>query len=241
MSKLRLGTSGWSYDSWVGNFYPEDTDKSDMLEHYVTRFNSVEINATFYRLPFENMVKGWRNKAPDDFSYSAKGARRITHYNKLEDIDNYLERFLERMQKLKPALETILWQFPPSFKKNTELLENFANKLPEDQRFAFEFRDTSWLDEQVYRLLSDTDNTIVWVSSSDMPDDCVATSDYIYTRFHGLEDGYTYAYSRSELEPWAEVIQQNMDKGKDAYVYFNNTGGHATECVEMMHKMLDQG
>jgi len=203
MGNLRLGTSGWSYDNWVGNFYPDGTDKSDMLDYYATRFNSVEINATFYRLPFENMIKGWQNKAPGDFSYSAKGARRITHYNKLEDIDEYLDRFLERILKLNPTLETILWQFPPSFEKNTDLLKEFIGKLPENQRFAFEFRDTSWLDEEIYRLLRSNDNAIVWVSSPEFPDDCVSTADYIYIRLHGLEGGYKYSYSKQELEPWA--------------------------------------
>ena len=85
--KLHIGTSGWSYDEWVGDFYPAGTSKCDMLEYYVKQFNSVEINATFYRMPFENMVKGWRNRAPDTFSYSVKGNRQITHYNKMKDVE----------------------------------------------------------------------------------------------------------------------------------------------------------
>jgi len=238
MSKLRMGTSGWSYDNWIGKFYPDGTSKSEMLDYYVSQFNSVEINATFYRLPFENMVKGWRNKAPDDFSYSVKGNRRITHYNKLQDIDDYLQRFLERIQQLGPALETIFWQFPPSFEKDVDRLENFVRKLPEKPRFAFEFRDISWLDDEVYQLLEEHNSAIVWQSSGTFPDDCTVTADFIYIRFHGLEGGYKYSYSKSDLEPWADIIQKQLNEERDVHVYFNNTGGNAAKSVEMMKNLL---
>lgn len=238
MSRLFLGTSGWSYDGWIGNFYPDGTSKSDMLEYYVSRFTSVEINATFYRLPFENMVKGWRNKAPRGFAYSAKGSRRITHYNKLQDIDDYLDRFLERIGQLGAALATIFWQFPPAFGKDVGRLENFIRKLPEEPRFAFEFRNTSWLDNEVYRLLEDHNHAIVWQSSGKFPDDTTATADFIYIRFHGLEGGYKYSYSKSDLEPWADIIRRQLNSGRDAHVYFNNTGGNAVECVGMMKELL---
>jgi uncharacterized protein YecE (DUF72 family) len=237
MSKLYIGTSGWSYDEWVGEFYPEGTSKSDFLEYYVEQFNSAEVNATFYRLPFENMVKGWRNKAPVNFVYSIKGNRRITHYNKMQDIDEYLSHFISRVRQLGPALRTIFWQFPPSFKKDTARLKSFLEKLPEDQQFAFEFRHTSWLDDEIYDLLRDNNSAIVWQSSGKFPVDCTPTADFIYIRFHGLT-GYKYSYEQSELEPWAEIIQNQLDEGRDAKVYFNNTGGNAPECARMMREML---
>lgn len=186
MSKLYIGTSGWSYDNWVGDFYPDGTSKSDYLEYYVKQFNSVEVNATFYRLPFENMVKGWWNKAPDDFRYSIKANRRITHYNKMQDIDEYLDRFLSRVYELESVLKTIFWQFPPSFEKDTARLKSFLQKLPDDRQFAFEFRDTSWLDVNIYDLLRDSNSAIVWQSSGKFPDDCTPTADFVYIRFHGL-------------------------------------------------------
>lgn len=238
MSTLYLGTSGWSYDSWIGEFYPDGISKSDMLEFYVKEFNSAEVNATFYQLPFENMVKGWRNKAPDNFVYSVKGNRRITHYNKLEDIEEDLDRFLDRIEELGDPLGTIFWQFPPSFHKDLELLASFLDQLPEDQRFAFEFRDTSWLDNEVYALLRDNNSAIVWQSSGEFPDDCTPTADFIYIRFHGLAGGYKYSYSKSDLEPWAQIIQEQLDEGRDARVYFNNAGGNAPESARMMRELL---
>lgn len=238
-TKLYIGTSGWSYDSWVGDFYPEETGKSDMLEYYIKQFNSAEINATFYRLPFENMVKGWRNKADDNFSYSVKGSRQITHYNKLEDIEKYLSRFLDRIGQLGDPLGSILWQFPPGFKKNISRLQNFMEQLPAEHDYAFEFRHISWLDDEVYELLATNDSAIVWQSSAGMPDDCTATTDFIYTRFHGLEGGYRYCYTREDLKPWADIFKRHLDEGREARIYFNNTGGNAPECARMMEELLE--
>lgn len=238
MSKLFIGTSGWSYDSWIGDFYPEGTGKSDMLEYYIEHFDSVEINATFYRLPFENMVKGWKNKAPEDFTYSVKGSRQITHYNRLKDVDEYLDRFLKRIVNLGDPLETIFWQFPPNFKKDADRLESFMSMLPEDLKFAFEFRHTSWLTDEIYDLLDDINAAVVWQSSAEFPDDCTPTADFIYTRFHGLEGGYKYSYSEEDLKPWADIFQRHLKEGRDAHIYFNNTGGNAAESAEMMRDML---
>jgi len=237
MANLYIGTSGWSYDGWAGDFYPEGTSKSDYLEYYVKQFDSVEVNATFYRLPFENMVKGWRNKASDDFRYSVKGHRRITHYNKLNDIQDHLNKYLSRVRQLEDSLKTVFWQFPPSFGKDLERLKQFIQLLPEDQQFAFEFRHTSWLDQEVYELLRDNNYAIVWQSSGKFPDDCTPTADFIYIRFHGLT-GYKYDYKASDLKPWAEIIEQQLNEGRDAQVYFNNAGGNAAESARMLRKML---
>lgn len=236
--ELYIGTSGWSYDDWVGDFYPEGTSKSDFLSYYIDHFNSVEVNASFYNIPYENVVKGWRNKAPDDFKFSVKGHRRITHYNRMKDIEEPLERFLDRVNQLGDPLKTIFWQFPPSFKKDTERLKSFLDQLPENQKFAFEFRHTSWLDEEVYELLRYENAAIVWQSSGKFPDDCTPTANFIYIRFHGLTD-YKYSYRSSDLEPWAEIIQKHLDDGKDAHVYFNNTGGNAFESAQMLKEILN--
>lgn len=239
-SKLHIGTSGWSYDSWVGDFYPEGTDKSDMLEYYMQQFDSVEINATFYRLPFENMVKSWRRKAGDRFTYSVKGSRQITHYNKLSGVEEHLSRFLERIEPLGEPLGSIFWQFPPGFKKDLPRLREFIVMLPQKHSYAFEFRHTSWLDEEVYRLLENHNSAIVWQSSPEMPDDCTPTADFIYIRFHGLEGGYRYSYSREDLKPWADIVGRYLEEGKEARVYFNNTGGNASESARMMEELLTE-
>lgn len=236
MSDLWIGTSGWSYKGW-SNFYPADVSQKDYLEYYIKQFNSVEVNATYYNLPTENAVNNWKKTADDNFHFSVKGHRRITHYNKMKDIDEPLNQYLSRVRRLGESLKTIFWQFPPNFKKNGERLESFLGKLPDDQKFAFEFRHTSWLDEEVYNLLSDKNAAIVWQSSGKFPNDCTPTADFIYIRFHGLT-GYRYNYKKLDLEPWAEIVQKQLDEGRDAQVYFNNPGGNAVESAQMLREML---
>lgn len=237
MPDLLIGTSGWSYKNW-SDFYPKDGSQKDYLEYYTGRFNSVEVNATYYNLPSENTVNNWREKAADDFYFSVKGHRRITHYNKMKDIDEPLNQFLSRILLLGDTLKTVFWQFPPSFTKNAQRLESFLRKLPDDQQFAFEFRHISWLDEEIYELLSEKDAAIVWQSSGKFPNDCTPTTDYIYIRFHGLT-GYRYSYKKSDLEPWAEIVQNQLNEGRDAQIYFNNPGGNAIESAQKMRKLLN--
>jgi uncharacterized protein YecE (DUF72 family) len=236
MSDLWIGTSGWSYKNW-GDFYPEDVSQKDYLEYYTQQFNSVEVNATYYNIPTENAVDNWKETANANFRFSVKGHRRITHYNKMKDIDDALNQYLSRVRRLGESLKTVFWQFPPSFKKNAERLDKFLQKLPEDQKFAFEFRHTSWLDEEVYDMLADKNAAIVWQSSGEFPNACIPTADVIYIRFHGLT-GYRYNYKKSDLEPWAKIVQKQLDKGRTAQIYFNNPGGNAIESARMLREML---
>jgi uncharacterized protein YecE (DUF72 family) len=239
MSKLLIGTSGWSHDGWATDFYPEGTGKSNYLSYYVSQFNSVEANAPFYRLPSEETITSWRNEASEEFLFSVKGHRRITHYNKLKKVKEPLYEYLSRIRQLEESLQTVFWQFPPNFCKNIERLEQFVQLLPDDQQFAFEFRHESWLCSDIYELLQDHNYPIVWQSSSDFPDDCIPTADSIYIRFHGLT-GYRYSYKKSDLEPWASVVKRHLDEGKDAQVYFNNAGGNAAASAQMFRAMLNQ-
>lgn len=117
-------------------------------------------------------------------------------------------------------------------------LTSFHQKLPDDLTCAFEFRHRSWLDNDVYDLLGEHNSAIVWQSSGRFPDDCTPTADFIYLRFHGLQGGYTYSYTREDLEPWAEIIGGQLDEGRDARVYFNNTGGNAPEAAATMQELL---
>lgn len=237
MAKLFIGTSGWSYKNWKGSFYPESLSQNHYLEHYINQFNSVEINATYYSIPSVSAVEGWKEKAKDGFHFSVKGHRRITHYNKMKDIDEPLNLFLSRVRMLGNSLKTVYWQFPPNFKKNEQRLEQFLKKLPDDQHFAFEFRHRSWLDKDIYELLSHKNAAIVWQSSGEFPDDCRPTADFIYIRFHGLT-GYQYSYKESDLKPWVNIIQEQLKAGRNAQAYFNNPGGNAPESARMMRKLL---
>lgn len=237
MSEILIGTSGWSYKGW-SHFYPDDVPKKNYLDYYTKQFNSVEVNATYYNLPSENAVDNWKETAADNFKFSVKGHRRITHYNKMKDIDEPLYQYLGQLRRLGDVLKTVIWQFPPNFKKTTKRLEKFLEKLPDDQQFAFEFRHTSWLDEEVYELLSDKNAAIVWQSSEKFPNDCTPTADFIYIRFHGLT-GYRYNYKKSDLEPWVEIVQSQLNEGRDAQIYFNNPGGNAVESARMMQDLLN--
>jgi len=219
---LYIGTSGWSYDDWIGDFYPEDLEKRDMLPYYVQHFNTVEINSTYYRMPFRNMVIGWNNKASEGFKFAVKGHRRITHYNKLENVEKDVTDHIDRVKPLKEHLGPFLWQLPPSLEKDNKLLTNFLELLDKRYQHAIEFRNESWLDQETYDLLKEYEVALVWVSSHKMPMKCVSTSDFIYARFHGLEPGYDYDYSERELKPWVAEISEALQEGKEAYIYFNN-------------------
>jgi len=237
MPDLLVGTSGWSHDGWAKDFYPKQVSKSDYLSYYVQQFNSVEANAPFYGLPSQNTVNNWKRQASKGFQFSVKGHRRITHYNKLKEVKEPLYEYLSRIRQLEESLHTVFWQFPPNFSRNVERLEQFIDLLPEDQQFAFEFRHESWLDRSVYDLLKAHNYPIVWQSSGDFPDDCTHTADSIYVRFHGLT-GYRYNYKKSDLEPWAEIIERHLAAEREAQVYFNNAGGNAAESARMFRAML---
>lgn len=241
MDQFYIGTSGWSYDDWIGEFYPEETEKTDMLNYYVEKFNSVEINATFYRLPFENMIKGWRNKAPERFQYAVKAPRQVTHYNKLEADPEYLNDFFKRIEGLDEFLGPILWQLPPSLEKDMERLKRFLEIIDTDKHHTIEFRNDSWLDEEVYQVLEDHDVVPVSISSDSMPAEFPNTGNFVYYRFHGLSDNNAYNYSKKELDNWADKCAEALDAGKQAYVYFNNTAaGDAPINAKLFREMVER-
>lgn len=237
MPEFLIGTSGWSYKDWKDSFYPDGVPQKDYLAYYSSQFSTVEVNATYYNIPSVSTVEGWKEKTEDEFKFSVKGHRRITHYNKMRDVDEHLNKFLSRVRRLGDSLNTVNWQFPPSFKKDTERLKQFLNKLPDDQQFAFEFRHVSWLDDEVYNLLSQNNAAIVWQSAGEFPDDCTPTADFIYVRFRGLT-GYRYSYKKSDLKPWADRIKKQLDQRRDARIYFNNPGGNAPESAQILYDFL---
>ncbi len=217
-----IGTSGWAYKHWARSFYPEEVRKADELSFYASQFPTVEINATFYRLPTKSMVRGWREKAPDGFLFAVKGNRYITHMKKLREVDDALEKYLDRITPLHDRLGPVLWQLPPSLHKDAERLETFLRKLPKHYRHAVEFRHPSWIGDETFALLKKYRAAHVWLSSQAMPMNFTVTADFIYLRFHGLENGAAHDYSRAELEPWADQLVAQARAGKSAFAYFNN-------------------
>ncbi|MBA4149147.1 MAG: DUF72 domain-containing protein [Verrucomicrobia bacterium] len=223
MQEVWIGTSGWVYKHWAESFYPRDWPRTQHLEFYFQQFPTVEINATFYRLPTESMVKGWCRKAPDGFLYAAKGSRYITHMKKLREVKEGLKNYFDRIKHLRDKLGPILWQLPPNLKKDLPRLEEFLAQLPkEPYQHAVEFRHESWVDEETFALLRKYRAAHVWLSSQKMPINFTATASFVYARFHGLENGAAHDYTREELEPWAEQLTQFSKQRKPAFVYFNN-------------------
>ena len=218
-----IGTSGWSYKSWeAGAFYPAGLPKPRQFEFYATQFPTVEINLTFYRLPTLKMVQGWRDKAPAGFVYAIKGSRFITHMKKLLNTRAALHEFFKCLEPLRRRVGIILWQLPPFLAKDVSRLDQFLQQLPASYDYAVEFRHASWLCSEVFAVLRRHRAAHVSVSSRAMPMDLTVTGDLAYIRFHGLYAGAAHDYTREELQPWAEHIQQQVRRRKKVFVYFNN-------------------
>jgi uncharacterized protein YecE (DUF72 family) len=234
---FHIGTSGWYYEDWVGEFYPEGISKKEWLGYYSNEFETVEVNASFYRVPFENMVKGWRDRTPDDFIFSFKGNRGITHRKRLREVEEDIERFMGRISLLGDKLGPVLWQFPPGLKRNDELLEGFISQLQDDNKHVIEFRNKSWFDNGVYSLLEKYGICLCVISGPKLPEVLEETADFSYIRWHGKEHWYNWDYSEEELRVWAERI--NELGVKDVYGYFNNdVGGFAVKNCKMLKEKL---
>lgn len=226
MSAVRVGTSGWQYDDWAGAFYPRGCPKRRWFEYYATRFSTVEINATFYRLPKQSTVERWHDRAPDRFRFAVKGSRYLTHQKKLADPEEPVETVTTRLAPLKTFHGVWLWQLPPNLHVDVERLETFLRALPGSQRHAVEFRHDSWYVSTIEQALERHGVTWVWLSDSRMPDARPVTADFVYLRLHGLAEDdaqrYRYDYSAEELAPWAERLQRAAADGRHGWVYFNN-------------------
>jgi len=223
MSKRRIyvGTSGWTYDDWAGRFYPAEIKGPERLSFYADRFNSVEINATFYRIPTQAMIDAWNRRLNKDFHLVVKGSRIVTHLKKLQDCQDPLNKFMDQVLKL-DTLKVVLWQLPPSLHKNVSLLSQFLKELPRSVRHAVEFRHNSWWDKEVENILSEHDAAFVGVSHPRLPESIRPTTDFLYVRFHGQgRDLYRYDYSKEELSHWVSIVKPRL-VGRTLYAFFNN-------------------
>jgi uncharacterized protein YecE (DUF72 family) len=242
VGRIRVGTSGWSYDHWAGVFYPDRLPSASRLAFYAARFDTVEIDATFYRLPSEQAVASWRDAVPDGFAFAVKGSRLITHFLRLDEVDDALAAFLSRMSVLGEKLEVVLWQLPPNLPADAALLARFLKRLPAGRvRHAVEFRHESWLTAETFAVLRESGAAHVHVSGDVMPENLTPTADFVYARFHGTASGHG-AYDAPALEPWAGFLRGQADSGHDCYAYFNNdAGGHAPIDAARLVEMLGIG
>jgi uncharacterized protein YecE (DUF72 family) len=215
-----LGTSGWYYAHWADRFYPKGLPKSDWLPYYCTKFNTVEVNASFYRLPSESMVAGWREKTPAGFVFAFKGSRVVTHLKKLKGTSEYLATFYARVGMVGEKLGVVLWQLPPSLRFDLALLEGFLAELRQDIRQVVEFRHDSWFTPETFALLERYHVGLCIVSSPTMPVVVKATAGFAYVRWHGNALLYISNYSHKQLEDWARQIRGLPVQ--DVFGYFNN-------------------
>jgi len=241
MRKCFVGTSGWNYPHWAdGVFYPRGLPKNKWFEFYADLFNSVELNVTFYRLVREETFENWYKRSPEDFYFVAKGSRFISHIKKLSDPAQSLRLFFNNAAGLKEKLAAVLWQLPPNFKKNLSRLELFLRLLKKRHtRQVFEFRNSSWFDEETIGLLKQYNACLCIADSDRFP--CVKeiTSDFIYLRFHGRGTLYSSEYKDSELKSWAAFAK--AQKNKEIYAFFNNDAqGFAVKNAVRFRQLLEE-
>jgi uncharacterized protein YecE (DUF72 family) len=224
VSEVRIGCSGWNYPHWRERVYPKGLPERRWLEHYATLFDTVEINSTFYRLPKVSAVQGWVERSPAGFLFAVKMSRYLTHIRRLGGLERGIPLFYSRIEPLvaSPKLGPILWQLPPTFKRNDEGLAATLAALP-GGRHCFEFREPSWYTDEVYELLRQHGAALVIPDSPKYPiRELELTADWTFVRFHHGRRGRRGNYSERELQEWAERIAGWQDDGIDVYAYFNN-------------------
>jgi uncharacterized protein YecE (DUF72 family) len=214
--RILAGTSGFSYKEWVGPFYPDKLPAKAMLAHYATRLPTVEINNTFYRMPNAAAIEGWRSQVPESFRFAMKAPRRITHIKRLKDCTDDVAYFLNTLGALEPCLGSVLFQLPPHFKRDVARLAAFVAALPQGCRAAFEFRNDSWFEPEVFAALEARNLALVQSEEDDTPADrrLPWTADWAYLRLRKT------AYAPRELEAWLERLR--AAKLAEAQVFFKH-------------------
>ena len=228
MNRVWVGTSGYQYRDWREVFYPPGLPARSWLPYYAQVFPTVEMNATFYRLPEAAVVIKWREGTPAPFVFACKGSRFLTHMKRLRDIGPGLERFFSRVDHLGDKLHVVLWQLPPQMKRpDAGRLDAFLGALPTHVRHAFEFRDPAWYTPEVCRVLDRRGVAFCEHDLVDRPPPCL-TGGFRYLRFHGATAPYRGRYGKEALRVPAEELASWREREGDAFVYFNNdVEGHA--------------
>ena len=222
--RARVGCSGWVYKHWRGVVYPEAAPQRSWFAHYAARFDTVEVNNTFYRLPTEAAVRAWADQAPRGFLYSVKMGSFGTHRKKLLDGPSWLPNHLDRVELLGASRGPTLVQLPPHWRRSPDRLDEFLSLVPSGERFAVEIRDSSWLHDDVYDVLR-SHNAALCIHDLVKGVPWELTADWTYLRFHGpraVEHPYRGAYGARRLGPVAECLSGWCADGVDVYAYFNN-------------------
>ncbi len=233
---IHIGTSGWNYDHWKGRFYPEKLPTKDWLSFYADHFRTVEINNSFYHLPQEATLEKWRKTVPDDFIFAAKASRFITHMKKLKDPRESTRKFMDVIDSLGKKLGPILFQLPPRWHFDRDRLVSFLKALSKKHQYVFEFRDSTWWNDEAYKALQKYNAAFcIYDMAGEGPPD-VVTSETIYIRFHGARLGH---YDDRQLKSWAQKIDRWNKDHKEVFCYFNNDAfGYALRDAIRLREIL---
>lgn len=216
--KLNAGTSGYAFKEWKGSFYPPDLKDDGMLGYYASKFPTVEINNTFYRLPKEAVLQAWAGQVPEPFTFAIKASQRITHHARLKpEGASAVEFLLKNTSALAGRLGPILFQLPPNLKKDVDRLRAFLDTLPADRRYTIEFRHESWFDEEVFAALRARDIPLCIVEQPDFASPVVSTASWGYVRLHRFD------YDDAMMAEWVKRLA--AQPWTEAYVYFKHDEG----------------
>jgi len=216
--RLNAGTSGYAFKEWKGSFYPQDLKDDAMLGYYASKFPTVEINNTFYRLPKEGVLQAWAAQVPEPFTFSIKASQRITHHARLKpECASAVEFLLKNTSALAGRLGPILFQLPPNLKKDVDRLRAFLETLPADRRYTIEFRHESWFDDDVFGALRERDIPLCIVEQPDFASPVVATASWGYVRLHRFD------YDLAMMADWVKRLA--AQPWSEAYVYFKHDEG----------------
>jgi uncharacterized protein YecE (DUF72 family) len=212
--RIRIGTSGWGYKEWRGSFYPEKFREKDMLHYYGEHFSTVEVIYTARRMPSTELLEGWTQQVPDDFSFLLKAPQTITHFRRLKNVAEPLANFTQAIATLGPRLGPIVFQLPPNFKKDVPLLTNFLAQIPPGLRAAFEFRHDTWYDDQVYDALRSHEVALCIADTDEATSPVLTTAPWGYVRLRREN------YSEAALQSWLDRIR--AFHWQDTYLFFKH-------------------
>lgn len=239
-AQVRIGTSGWNYPHWKDVFYPSTLPKSKWLEFYTEHFDTVELNATFYRLPKEKTFKNWHLRTPKNFLWAVKASRYITHIKKIRDPGESLGKFYGGILGLQEKLGPILFQLPPSLSFDEKVFQQFCECLDARHRYTLEVRNPSWINDRAFAMLAEYHIAFCIADTAGrFPYHETITADFVYIRLHGSKALYASEYTEGELKVWANKI---LKWGKETYVYFDNDyGGYAAGNAKRLKELLRIG
>jgi uncharacterized protein YecE (DUF72 family) len=230
--KSWIGTSGFQYAEWKGNFYPEDLPAAKMLPFYAERFSTTEINYTFHRIPSPKTIDNWKTLTPENFRFALKAPQKITHWSKLRDCADTLDYFCKVISGLNERLGPVLFQLPPNFKKDVDVLTSFLREFP-SLKAAFEFRHESWFDDEIFGILKSRNVALCIADTENLATPKVSTGDYGYLRLR-RED-----YRKIDIEQWVDFVR-TQDGWNDVFIYFKHEEvGIGPKLARQMIEMLE--